>query len=253
MDLPNQAFSTLETILHHLATVVKDRELVAAAERLEKAATLFNELRDALRLNSDGRRPLLHQRSVVDGAVLARQREKQLQKWIDQLHRRRASESSADRAADLDIVLDYLQKYYRKLVGHVIVLNGRPQPFVVQRTNNLSEHRFASTKRGLRRKLGTKTLVRYVRAMRPEELLVDNLRDPDYLQIICGGSLENLASSFAENWQAGQSIRSQHSEKTTNHPIPASKRRLREDGFLSCLKQAVAIVIQQVTTRRAAA
>ena len=255
MDLPNQAFSTLETILHHLATVVKDRELVAAAERLEKAATLFNELRDALRLNSDGRGPLLHQRSVVDGAVLARQREKHLQKWMDQLHHRRALESNTDRAADLEIVLDYLQKYHDKLAGHVIVLNDRPQPFVVQRTNNLSEHRFASTKRRLRRKLGTKNLIRYVQAMRPEELLVDNLHDPDYLRIICGGSFDNLAGSFAENWQAGQNIRSQRREKTTNHPIPARKRRLREDGFLSNLEKAMTIVIQQATAiaKRAAA
>jgi hypothetical protein len=253
IDSPNRASSTLETILHRLATVVEDRELVAVAERLEKAATLFNELRDMLRLSSDGHHPLLHQRSVADGPVQARQREEHLQKWINQLNQRRASESDADRATDVAIVLDYLQKYDRKLVGHVIVLNDRPQPFVVQRTNNLSEHRFGRTKQGLRRKLGTKNLARYVQAMRPEEFLVDNLQDPDYLQIVCGGSLENLPSSFAQNWQAGQRIRSSRRAKTTNHPIPAKRKSLREDGFLSKLQRAVAAVIQQITTKRAAA
>ncbi len=253
IDSPNQAYPTLETIRHRLATVVEDKELVAAAERLEKAATLFNELRNVIRLGSNGHHPLLHQRPVADGPVMARKREEHLQKWIDQLNQRRASESDADRATDCTIVLGYLQKYDRKLTGHVIVLNDRPEPFVVQRTNNISEHRFGKTKQGLRRKLGTKNLARYVQAMRPEELLVANLHDPDYLQIVCGGSLENLASSFAQNWQAGQTIRSQRRTKTTNHPIPARRKSLREDGFLPKLKQAVATVVQNITTRGVAA
>ena len=205
-----------------------------------------------LRLSSDGRHPLLHQCSVADGPILAQQREEHLLKWIDQLHHRQASEGDADRVADIATVLDYLQKYYQKLVGHVIVLNGRSEPFVVQRTNNLSEHRFGRTKQGLRRKLGTKSLVRYVQAMRPEELLVDNLNDPDYLRIVCGGSLENLANSFAENWQAGQRIRSERRAKTTNHSIPTRKKCLRNDGFLSSLKGAVTFLIQQATKRAAA-
>ena len=214
---------------------------------------MFNELRDVLRLSGDGRRLLLHQRSVADGPILAGQREEHLQKWIDQLNHRRALEDDADRATDFAIVVDYVQKYYRKLVGHVIVLHDRPQPFVVQRTNNLSEHLFGKTKQGLRRKLGTKNLARYVQAMRPEEFLVDNLHDPDYLQIVCDGSLENLAWLFARNWQAGQGIRSQRRKKTINHAIPVRRKSLREDGFLSKLKKAVAKAFQQITTKGAAA
>jgi hypothetical protein len=210
---------------------------------------LFNELRDVLRLSSAGRRPVLHLQSVADGPLLAGQREERLQKWIDQLHRRRASESDTDRATDFAIVADYVEKYYRKLVGHVIVVHDRPQPFVVQRTNNLSEHIFGKTKRGLRRKLGTKNLARYVQAMRPEEFLVGNLRDPDYLEIVCDGSLENLASSFARNWHAGQEIRSQRRKKAINHPIPLRRKSLREDGFLSKLKRAVGNALQQTTTK----
>jgi hypothetical protein len=105
----------------------------------------------------------------------------------------------------------------------------------------------------LRRKLGTKKLARYVQAMRPEEFLVANLQDPDYLQIICGGSLENLSLSFAQNWQAGQTIRSQRKEKTSNHPIPAKRKILRADGFLSKLQQAATNMIQNIMRKGAAA
>lgn len=249
---PAQRFPTLETIRRHLAPVVEDKELVAVAERLEKAASLFNELRHVLRLNTDGHHPLLPQRPVPDAPVQSRRREKNLQQWIQELNRRQASEIDADRATDLAIVLDYLQKYHRKLVGHVIFLNGRSQPFVVQRTNNPAEQRFGRKKQGLRRRLGTRDLARYVQAMRPEEFLVDNLSDPDYLQIVCGGSVENLASSFAQNWQQGRAIRSSRRARTTNRPIPAKAKTLREDGFLSRLRRAVA-ALSQLDNKRAAA
>ncbi len=246
-------FPTLETIEHHLAPVVENKELVASAERLEKASSLFHELRDVLRLSSDGRHPRLHQRPVPDGPVEVQQRENSLQEWTHQLKQRQASEIDPDRAADLAIVLHYMQKYHRKLVGHVIVLEGRAQPFVVQRTNNLSEHGFARKKRELRRKLGTKNLARYVQAMRPEEFLADNLRDPDYVRIVLGGSLDNLPSSFAQNWQRGQGIRSSRRAESTNRPIPAKRKSLREDGFLSKLGRAFAATSQQLTAERPAA
>jgi hypothetical protein len=253
IDSPHQAFSTLETIRHHLAIVVQDQELVATAERLEKAARLFNELRQVLRLGSLGPHRLGHQGLVADGPLISREREEGLEKWTEQLHQRRASGSDADQTADLTVVLDYLQKYHGKLTGHVIALHDYAEPFVVQRTNNVSEHRFGRTKQGLRRKLGTKKLARYVQAMRPEEFLVANLQDPDYLQIICGGSLENLSLSFAQNWQAGQTIRSQRKEKTSNHPIPAKRKILRADGFLSKLQQAATNMIQNIMRKGAAA
>jgi hypothetical protein len=246
-------FCTLETILRHLDAVAEDKETVATAERLEKAATLFNELRNVLRLCSDGHHPLLHQRPVPDGPISAMQREEHLQKRIDQLNHRLTLECDDDRAFDLTIVLDYLHKYHGKITGHVIVLNDRPDPFVVQRTNNISEHHFGRTKQGLRRKLGTKNLARYVQAMRPEEFLVDNLRDPVYLQILCGGTLENLASSFAQNYQEGQMIRSQRKAKTNVYPIPVGRQRFRDPGFLPQLQRAVATAVQNITERRAVA
>jgi hypothetical protein len=253
MDSHNQVFPTLETIMGHLATALQDEELVTTAERLEKATCLFNELRDALRLSSDRRRPLLRQRFVANEAALAQQRDEHLQKWIDRINRQLPSENDTSRVTDSEIVLGYLQKYYPKLVGHVIVLNDFPQPFVVHRTNNLSEHLFGRTKQRLRRKIGTKNLARYVQAMRPEEFLVDNLRDPDYLQIICGGSLENLAAAFAQNWQAGQAIRLQRRKMTMDHPIPIRKKNLREDRFLSKLHAAVASTFNQVAAKHNAA
>jgi hypothetical protein len=245
-DSPNQSLSSLKTIMRHLAVVVEDKELVATAERLEKSAALLDELREALRLKRNDQRPVLRQRVMADEPALSvLHREELFRKWGDGLDARLAAESDSDRIADLTIVLDYLRKYRSKLISHVIYPNGHSQPFIVQRTNNISEHRFGRTKQGLRRKLGIKNLARHIQAMRPEEFLVSNLNDPDYLKIICGGSLENLASSFAQSRQAGQAIRLIRRQKKINHPIPLKKKSLREEGFLSKLKRTFKSLAKQ--------
>jgi hypothetical protein len=43
---------------------------------------------------------------------------------------------------------DYLETYENQLVGHATPLEGREEPLVVSRTNNVLEHRFGTTKQG---------------------------------------------------------------------------------------------------------
>jgi hypothetical protein len=251
-NFPQVELSTLGTITRHLAPLREDAEVVAAAERLEKAEALFEELRGLLRLTSDPHDPVLHRRVPADAVAIAVEREKSFHAWMEQLRQRLVAECDADKVVDLRTVLGYLEKYQEKLVGHVIPRAGRAEPFVVERTNNVSEHRFGTTKQGLRRKVGTKKLTRMIQAMRPEELLIANLDDPEYLEILCGGNLENLAALFAQNWKAAQAIRTERRKRTSNHPIPIRKKVLRDAGILSRLKQAVDIVIE-ITHRRCAA
>ena len=252
-DFPRRELPTLATITRHLAPLREDAEVIAAAERLEKAEALFAELRDVLRLTSDPHRPVLHRRLRIDAPAVAQEMESSLDTWTDQLRQRLAWERDADKAADLQTVLGYLDKYHGNLVGHVIPRPGREEPFVVQRTNNVSEHRFGTTKQGLRRKVGTKKLTRQIQAMRPEELLVANLDDPDYLDILCGGNLENLPAVFAQNWKAAQAIRKERRQKKTNHPLPTRKRTLRASGFLSGLQRTVKALIEIIRGGRCAA
>jgi len=247
-----RTFSTLLTLRRHLALLEEDPELRAAAARLEKAATLFNELRDTLRLSLEmpltGPQPLLTERPTQ-----AQLREQDLREWTARLRQRTVTEQDPERLVDLKTVLAYLDKYQAHLGGHLIPLPGHPQPFVVQRTNNLCERRFGETKRGVRRRVGARELIRQVQALRPEQFLVANLDHPDYLQIICAGRLENLATAFAQNWQAAQIIRTERRKKATCRAIPVSKKCLREDAFLSHVQHAISIVNQPVPVRLAVA
>ncbi len=240
---PQTTLSTLATITRHLAPLHQDAELVAAAERLEKAGALFVELRGVLRLASEPHAPLLRRPVPADRPAAGEGGDESLRTWQNRLHERLASEADADKADDLRTVLGYLEKYHDKLIGHVVPRPGRADPFVVERTNNVSERRFGTAKQGLRRKVGTRKLARLIQAMRPEELLVANLDDPHYLEILCAGNLDSLPALFAQNWKAGQAIRAERRKKISNHPIPIRKKILRDGEALPRLKRAVDTVV----------
>jgi hypothetical protein len=104
----------------------------------------------------------------------------------------------------------------------------------------------------LRRKLGTKKLTRSIQAMRPEELLVANLDDPVYLEILCGGNLEDLPAAFVEHWEAAQAIRAERRQRTTTHPLPIRKKTIRTKAFLPYLQQAIANLLPLLRGDRAA-
>lgn len=253
-NFPQQELSTLQTISRHLSSLREDAEMVAAAERLEKAAALFRELRKALRLSSlpnqrllRGRGPSQERREVVE------KMEKKLEQWRDRLSKRLLRERDKDQRDDAQTVLKYLEKYQQQLVGHVLVLEGRKEPFVVQRTNNPVEHRFRATKQALRRKVGTKKLARHVQAMRAEAMLVANLQDEQYLKLVCGGSLDNLPDNFSQHWDLAKAIRIERQKHQTEHPMPTSKQQLRTPKLLDKIKQTVTKMVELIArTKRAA-
>lgn len=237
-DFPHQDFSTLATMSRHLSALEEDTEAVAAAERLEQAAALFEELREVLRLNSSPEH-LLRGRAPTETRAEVEAVPERLKRWQEALRARISCENDAERRRDRKVVLDYLETYQQQLVGHVIPLAGHSDPLVVSRTNNLLEQRFGSTKRDLRRKVGTKKLTRYVQAMRPEVLLLPNLGDARYVDIVFGGSLANLAAVFSEHWPLAQAVRHDRHHRKTGHPLPTTKNQLRRPSLLETVKQLI--------------
>ncbi len=67
----------------------------------------------------------------------------------------------------------------------------------MERTNNDLESLFHTIKHGERRRSGRKFLTRDFEVLPPAATLAANLRDPDYVRIVCG-SLDGLAAAFAE-------------------------------------------------------
>ena len=250
-NFPCQDFSTLVTMARHLSALEEDAAVVAAAERLEQASALFEELRQVLRLDSSPEH-LLRSRGPSETREEIEHIPERLKGWRETLQGRMSDESDVDQRRDQKAVLDYLKTYERQLVGHVIPLEGHAEPLVVSRTNNLSEHRFGSTKRALRRKVGTKKLTRYIQAMRPEVLLLPNLDDAAYLDIVFDGSLDNMAATFSEHWPLARAIRHERQQAKTGHPMPTTKKQLRRPSLLETVKQLVLAAIEQHQAKQVA-
>ncbi len=250
---PQRQLPTLKTIARHIAPLCEDEDVLAAVARLEKAEALFLELRSVLRLSHHSDERLLRGTIIPNDHELVKRLGKRLEKWRAQLHKRQDRESDPDRRADQQVVLGYLEKYQKELVGHAIPAGDRRQPFVVARTNNPAEHRFATIKQAIRRKVGVKKLTRYIHTMSAEELLVANLSDPQYLEIVCDGNLANLASRFATHWSQVQSLRARRTQDRIDHPMPTSKKQLRDPKLLVTIEQTIITMVETLSEKPHAA
>jgi hypothetical protein len=241
--LKPRQFQTIQTIREKLAAVREDEELVAAAARLEKAGKLFAEVRAALHFESPGNKPILRQHPPRSTLEVALQVESRLEVLRCKQERIASDSADADRRNDARVVLNYLDKYGEELFGHAVFVEGRTDPILVARTNNVPEHCFAHVKQWLRRKVGLKKLTRCVQAMRPEVLLVANLKSQDYLDALYRGSLENMPSVFAKHWREAKNTRQQRCSERSTRPMPLSKKKLRDEALLPQIGTAMNMLI----------
>ena len=92
-----------------------------------------------------------------------------------------------------------LDKYWEKLFADPlsVVTPEGIVTIVPQRTNNILERFFRGEKRRGRKKSGTASLSKALKATLAETPLVKNLKNSDYVEIILNGSV-NLAERFAK-------------------------------------------------------
>ena len=228
----SRAQPTLATVCRILAPVHDDSPLVEAARRLQKAVNLFTELREALRFQRQGRRPVRRDREPEFSMQDALEAEARLTAFRDRLDTLVKPENCPETRHDAQKVLDYLDRYWDKLFGHLLKLPEREQPVLVPRTNAICEQGFGNLKKGWRRRLGTKNLARQLQAARHEELLVANLANEQYVQAIYGGSLDNLADRFAHVAVKAQHRRCTRRDATDQHAIPVARKTLRKPHII---------------------
>jgi hypothetical protein len=68
---------------------------------------------------------------------------------------------------------------------------------LIDRTNNILEGFFHAIKHGERRRSGRKDLAQDLEHLPSAAALAVNLTRPDYVSIVCGGSLDQLPRAFA--------------------------------------------------------
>lgn len=166
-------------------------------ESLRKRSELFNQLRSALQLEDK------HVPAPADPQHAVRKLndiQSAVGKLTASLRKQRPQRGPAkDTRGAIDLILSHLDRHGPHLWGHVIEIPKRAAGGVrlVERTNNDLESLFHTIKHGERRRSGRKFLARDFEVLPPAATLAANLRDPDYVRIVCG-SLDGLAAAFAE-------------------------------------------------------
>jgi len=169
--------------------------------RLRRRATLFDEMRDVLRLAAELPKDETQQELEA--------MRKQFDEWVASLEKRRPAHGPArDIREAIDVILYHIKKHGQNLWGHAILMPEGTDMRVrlVSRTNFLLENRFKHMKHGERRRSGRRILTQDLEHFPAEAMLVYNLERDDYVKIVCG-SLDRLPEAFAQLDQDKQARR----------------------------------------------
>lgn len=192
-----KALQRLDRILRPIDSNVSP--LAQVANTLRERGKLFTELRDALRLTE--REPSGPESSDAGQTQQTlcdiRQAVDDLADSLRQRHPQRGPAKEARQA--IDLVLAHLERHGNFLWGHAIPIPDQLGGGVrlVDRTNNILEGFFHTMKHGERRRSGRKDLAQDFERLPPAAALAANLTRPDYVSIVCGGSLDQLPQAFA--------------------------------------------------------
>ena len=148
---------------------------------------------------------------------------------------RRQSEDECDVDGGLaKIVLQHLDKYWT----HLMPDTPPAAEACWERTTNQLEQRWGGLKRVRRRGHGRGKLVRDFCSLPKEYLLIPNLENPVWVELVLGGSLQSLPARLAE---ASREAGSYAAWSERCHPSLVGqlpRRLLRHDKFIDHLIQA---------------
>jgi hypothetical protein len=187
----NDAAEHLHRILRPVAAEVPFARI---ATMLNARRTLFDELRQALRLGPKPDR--LSRPRPTEATADLEQIHNAINKLTASLRRRRPARGpTRETRRGIDIILEHLDRHGPHLWGHAIRI-GRGKTRLVARTNNDLEGFFRGLKHDERRRSGRRTLTQDLEHLPPAATLARNLTRPDYVQSLCG-SLADLPAAFA--------------------------------------------------------
>ncbi|PPA79166.1 MAG: MULE transposase domain protein [ANME-2 cluster archaeon HR1] len=172
-----------------LNKVMQDKELLYAVESMQAKIKVFDKLRKALRialpegkngLNDEGDETCI---KTIEKEVTA------FRDWV---------RSDEERKKTYAKMIEQIDKYWSKLFADPLVVNTVEGPVVIlpQRTNNILERFFRLMKRLGRKKSGTASLNKMLKAILADTPLVRNLENEEYMDIILNGCA-TLAERFS--------------------------------------------------------
>lgn len=210
-----------------LDRIISNNEMKQTAIILRKNEAIFNELRKALRITlPEGKNGLNDNGENYDIKAIS----DKVAQFVDKY------DSSQDKTHKKMIA--QIRKYNEKLFADSIpvFIDGNQVLIQPQRTNNIMEQFFRYLKRHLRKKSGNISVKRALTAMLPGTVLVKNLENEEYLELILDGA-SKLEERFAQI--DSRLFLSEFSKmKSQNRKIPTDARKLiKEDHVLAKIEK----------------
>jgi len=224
-NLPKAFF----TFSSKLENYLDDALIIEATELYEKAFDIFEQLRVALRLGAKGSSPMheLYELQPDEQNVVSESLE-ELKKQYDESKR----DCSNPKELKLyDIVKVHLEKYEPYLFP---VKTNRTEKYPIVRTTNGLESHWGVGKRARRQIHGRSKLTRDFHALPLEYMLIPNLNNARYIEIVLG-SLEQLPEKMAEAGKTSGPYSHWYKKQKPVHIGRLPARMLRRETFIDDL------------------
>ena len=198
-----------------LNRVINDKDLKDTALFLKENEAVFNELREALRITlKDGKQGLNDEGEDCDMKSISDRVAEFVEKYD-------SSENNYHQK-----MIEQIEKYYEKLFADPIkvMIGGKEVLIQPQRTNNVMEQFFRYLKRLLRKKSGNISVKRSLTAMLPGTVLIKNLENEKYLELLLDGT-SGLEERFAQV-NSRLFLREFSEMKLHNWKIPVDAKKL---------------------------
>ena len=212
-----------------LTEITEDAQLKSAMSEIGSKIQVFDELRDAMRVApKDGKKGL---NDEGDGEDI-----KTIEAEVDAFKEKLDTNSEFSQQKGGAAFLKQIDKYREQLFADPITVETDDGIKIIQpqRTNNLMEQMFRDFSRDNKRKTGTDSIGRTIRAMVDDTPLIRNLKNEEYRKMILGDK-NNLAEVFAgiDVKMVRDKMKEQH---VCNEKVPANiQSLLKRENVLDLL------------------
>jgi hypothetical protein len=218
-----QAPQVLKNFASMLQQYLCDPEVIEAASQYEAAFALFHRLRTVLRMAAQGNNPL-RDRYLLDKSEVAGVQQS-LESFREECRQRSEEQTDEPSGERHRIVWEHLDRYWGQLFAS-------PDDPCRERTTNGLEGWWGASKRRCRQRHGRKKLTREFRSLPAEFMLIANLENPKYVELVLDGEVSTLAEKLAE---AGRTADPWTAWRAAQQPLNQGRlpqRLIRNDNFL---------------------
>lgn len=206
-----------------LEKVMEDKELKKVIRSMESKAKVFDKLRDALRIAQPGGTDGLNDDGDDTDIKTIEEAVKAFREWIV---------SDECRQKVYSKMIEQIDKYWEKLFADPISVMTTEGKITIspQRTNNILERFFRGEKRKGRKRSGTISLNRILKAMLADTPLIRNLENDEYCEIILNGC-STLAERFAQIDEKMVYEQMKMAQKNQEKILPGVKKIIRKPNL----------------------